>query len=131
MCAYARVQSNQANGGGSNEDQDDAELRGVKLRKVFAGIEIVQLLDIGAGQEGGAEFVQAGFQVGDIITNIDHAALEVDRISCAQVSMWGETRIRMGALRWLVRGSIVSRQAAPLARKACATQAMRGVGCVH
>jgi hypothetical protein len=63
-------------------DGRGAEKNGVQLRKVFAGIEI---MDLRFGQSAGAELVEAGFQVGDVLTKVDNATLLGDETSCAQV----------------------------------------------
>jgi len=57
-----------------------AERNGVTLRKVFAGIEVVELTG-----DGGAEFVSAGFQKGDVITKVDNISALGDETSCAQL----------------------------------------------
>ena len=76
-----------AGGGGGVGRADDgrgAEKNGVRLRKVFAGIEIVELGLGGAGREGGAEFAEAGFEVGDVITKVDNASVIGEETSCAE-----------------------------------------------
>ena len=60
-----------------------AERHGVLLRNVCTGIEIVELGYGGAGREGGAEFTEAGFEVGDVLTKVDGASIG-EETSCAE-----------------------------------------------
>ena len=71
-------------GFGRADDGRGAERNGVRLRKVFAGIEIVELGYGGAGREGGAEFTEAGFEVGDVLTKVDGASVIGEETSCAE-----------------------------------------------
>jgi hypothetical protein len=71
-------------GFGRADDGRGAERNGVRLRKVFAGIEIVELGYGGAGREGGAEFKEAGFEVGDVLTKVDGASIIGEETSCAE-----------------------------------------------
>ena len=72
-----------AAGFGASADGRGAEKNGVRLRKVFAGIEIVDLGYGGPGREGGSEFVEAGFQVGDVLTKVDNVSLIGEEVNCA------------------------------------------------
>jgi len=71
-----------ANGAG---DGRGAEKNGVRLRKVFAGIEVVELRFGLPGLEAGSELAEAGFQVGDVLTKVDNTSLLGDETGCAQV----------------------------------------------
>jgi hypothetical protein len=69
----------------SDDGQGGAEKNGVRLRKVFAGVEVVDIRSGSAGGLAGDELMEAGFEVGDVITQIDNVSVIADGMSCAHV----------------------------------------------